>query len=148
MKPALIKIASLDPADAPITLFEADSSVSYAAGHLFFGRNGSLMAQPFDLDARQTKGDAFPIAERVSSEASRYVGASVSHEGTLVYASRDSLAGEQLTWLDRAGRVLGTLGNVASNAGLALSPDERRVAVSLETGSPGNRDIWIHRYRS
>ena len=136
-------MASLDPADAATTLFEADSSVSYAAGHLLFRRDESLMAQPFDLDARQTKGDAFPIAEHVSWEGSRYVGASVSQDGTLVYGQGDPLAAERLTWLDRAGRALATVGDAAPYLSLALSPDERRVAVGLATGSPLNRDIWI-----
>ena len=48
-----------------------------------------------------------------------------------------------MTWFDRAGRALGTLGEAAPYINLALSPDERRVAVALGTGSPENRDIWI-----
>jgi eukaryotic-like serine/threonine-protein kinase len=142
-KPAMIRVGSLDPADATITLLEAESSVSYASGHLLFARDGTLMAQPFDGDARQPKGDAFPLAERVSWEGSRYVGASVSENGTLVYAQGGSLGAQQLTWFDRAGRVLDTLGEAAPYINLALSPDERRVAVALGTGSPENRDIWI-----
>ena len=35
------------------------------------------------------------------------------------------------------------LGDPAPYAGLALSPDERRVAVTLATGSPENVDIWL-----
>ena len=127
----MIRIGSLDPADAAITLLQAESSVSYASGHVLFARDETLMAQPFDPDARQLTGDAFPLAEHVSREGSRYVGASVSENGTLVYARDDSLATTQLTWFDRAGRALGTLGDAAPYINLALSPDERRVAVSL-----------------
>jgi eukaryotic-like serine/threonine-protein kinase len=145
LKPGLVKVASLDPADAAVTLFEADSSASYASGHLFFrSRDGdSLMAQPFDLDARQLKGDPFLLVEHISSEGSRYVSASVSQDGTLVYGQGDSLAAEQLTWLDRGGRALATVGDPAPYLSLALSPDERRIAVGLGTGTPANRDIWI-----
>ncbi len=51
---------------------------------------------------------------------------------------------EQLTWFDRGGRALGTLGDAASYlSNFALSPDEHRVAVGLASGSPANRDIWI-----
>jgi serine/threonine protein kinase/Tol biopolymer transport system component len=141
-KPGTIRIGSLDPADATTTLLQAESSVSYASGHLLFARDGTLMAQPFDPDARQPTGDAFPVAEHVSWEGSRYVGASVSENGTLVYAQGGSLGAQQLTWFDRAGRVLGTLGEPAQYINVALSPDERRVAVSLATGSPENVDIW------
>ena len=154
-KVAMVRIGSLDPADATIKLFEAESSVSYASGHLLFARGerletgilhdvpGTLMAQPFDPDSRQLKGDAFPVAEYVDREGSRYVSASVSANGTLVYARGSSLAGHRLTWFDRAGRVLDTLGDPVPYTNLALSPDEHRVAVSVATGSPENRDIWI-----
>jgi Tol biopolymer transport system component len=48
-----------------------------------------------------------------------------------------------LTWFDRSGRELGTLSDAAPYSSLALSPDERRVAVTLETGAPSNVDIWL-----
>ncbi len=46
-KPARIRIGSLDTKDAP-TLLEVESSSAVASGHLFFIRDGTLMAQPFD----------------------------------------------------------------------------------------------------
>ena len=84
-KPSLIRIGSLDKADAPITLFQAESSVAYASGHLFFARDKTLMARPFDVEAHELKGDPFPLAEHVGPEQSRYVAVSVSENGTLVY---------------------------------------------------------------
>ena len=101
------------------------------------------MARPFDLDTRQLLGEAFPLAERVTTEGSRYVGASVSENGTLVYGQAGADVARQLTWFDRTGRELGTLSDAAPYSGLALSPDERRVAVTLETGAPDNVDIWL-----
>ena len=142
-KPSVIRMGSLDAADAAIPLLQAESSVSYASGYVLFARDEILMAQPFDPEARQLKGDAFPLAENISREGSRYVGASVSENGTLVYGSGSSGDQRQLTWFDRAGRALGTLGEVARYQNLALSPDEHRVAVSLTTPDPLNMDIWI-----
>jgi Tol biopolymer transport system component len=46
-------------------------------------------------------------------------------------------------WFDRTGRVLGTVGDAAPYSGLALSPDERHVAVTLEIGTGKNVDIWL-----
>jgi Tol biopolymer transport system component len=142
-KPSTIKIGSLDATGAAVTLLQAESPAFYASGHLFFARDDTLMAQPFDPEARQLTGDAFPVAEHVRPEGSRYVGASVSANGTLVYASDEGLASRQLTWFDRAGRALGTLGHAGPYNDIALSPDDSRVAISLETTSPENRDIWI-----
>ncbi len=59
-----------------------------------------------------------------------------------MYASGGSLNRYQLTWFDRAGKPLGTLGDGGIDANLSLSPDERHVAVALRSGSPENLDIW------
>jgi Tol biopolymer transport system component len=136
-------MGALDSAEAAIPLLQAESSVSYASGYVVFARDQTLMAQPFDPDARQLKGDAFPLAENVSREGSRYVGASVSENGTLVYGSGGSNDLQQLTWFDRAGRVLGPLGEASRYVNLGLSPDERRVAISLNAELPQNSDIWL-----
>ena len=108
-KPARIKIGALDTTDT-VTLFEAESSVAYASGYLFFNRDGTLMAQPFDVGSRQFTGEAFPLAERVASEGSRYASFSVSDTGVLLHASGLTLGAGQLTWLDREGNALGTVG--------------------------------------
>ena len=59
-----------------------------------------------------------------------------------MYAPGGSPNPPQLTWFDRAGKTLGTLGEGAVDANLSLSPDERQVAVALRSGSPENLDIW------
>ena len=141
--PSVIRIGSLDRPGEDLTLFQAESGVSYASGHLIFAREETLMARPFAADTRQLLGDAFPLAERVTTEASRYVGASVSENGTLVYGQAVADVPRQLTWFDRTGHVLGTLGEAALYSGLALSPDEHHVAVTLGTGHPENVDIWL-----
>jgi Tol biopolymer transport system component len=146
--PSTIRIGSLDD-DSAVSLFHVESSVSYASGHLFFARDETLMAQPFDPDTHLLTGEAFPMAERVGPEGSRYVSASVSQNGTLVYA-QGSQARQHLTWFDRTGGVLATLGEApfprqgsAAGRRVALSPDEKQVAVAMATGSPENQDIWI-----
>jgi Tol biopolymer transport system component/DNA-binding winged helix-turn-helix (wHTH) protein len=141
--PSVIRIGSLDRPGADQTLFQAESAVSYGSDHLIFAQEEMLMARPFDSGSRQLLGDAFPLAERVTTEGSRYVGASVSENGTLVYGPAGADVARQLTWFDRTGRELGTLSDAAPYSGLALSPDERRVAVTLETGTPNNVDIWL-----
>jgi Tol biopolymer transport system component/DNA-binding winged helix-turn-helix (wHTH) protein len=141
--PSVIRLGSLDRPRDDVTLFQAESSVSYASGHVIFAHDERLMARPFDLPTRQLRGDAFPLAERVTTEPSRYVGASVSENGTLVYGQAVANVARQLTWFDRTGRVLGTVGDAAPYSGLALSPDERRVAVTLEIGTGKNVDIWV-----
>jgi Tol biopolymer transport system component len=143
VKPAAIRVASLDSADAA-TLFQGvESAVSYAAGHLLFVRgDDTLMAQAFDLRTNRTQGEAFPLAEHVGSEGTRYASVSVSRTGVLAYGS-GSRGTQRLTWFDRAGRTLGTVDDASPFESLTLSPDERHAAVQLASGSPPNRDIFV-----
>jgi len=61
----------------------------------------------------------------------------------LVYARGVARSTTRLTWVDRDGRQLGTVGEPDFYAGLVVSPDERRIAVDISSGTPENRDIWI-----
>ena len=141
-KPGRIMMGALDTMDRT-ALLEADSSAVFASGHLLFQRGGTLMAVPFDAASRQITGDPFPLTERVANEGSRYASFSASEAGVLVYASGVLRPTTRLTWMDRTGRELGTIGDSVVHLNIALSSDERRVAVTLVSGAPENRDIWI-----
>jgi Tol biopolymer transport system component len=142
-KPARIRLGTLDTTTAT-TLMEAESSAVIASDHLLFNRDGTLMAVPYDATALALTGDAFPVAESVTREGSRYASFSISETGVLVFASGGvGRPTTRLTWIDRAGRELGALADPASYEALAMSPDERRVAVVFGSGTPENRDIWI-----
>jgi Tol biopolymer transport system component len=124
------------------TLVTTESHADYMAGHLLFYRDGILMAQPFDAVAGRLHGEPFPIAQDIGTEGSRYSSFSAASTGTLVYSSGGRV-GTRLTWTDRSGKVLGTVGEQNTFTALALSPDERRAAVALTTGPPLNRDVWL-----
>src|SRR5207248_3106556 len=59
-------VASLD-APARTHFIDGLSFVAYAQGYLFFQRNGTLMAQPFDEKAGRLTGDAAPVIESVQT---------------------------------------------------------------------------------
>ncbi len=127
-------MGSLDVADT-VSLGPFESHGVYAAGHLFFVRGGNLMAQPFDADARQPKGDPLSLGAQTGVDPPWQRGMfSVSATGRLVYSptARTSVATH----------VAGSSRKVAGHGGdpgvffnLDLSPDERRVAVSQMTHS-------------
>ena len=61
-----VYIGQLDGLDTK-RLFDADAPAVYAAtGHLLFIREGKLLAQDFDPDRLELRGDPFPIAEHVT----------------------------------------------------------------------------------
>jgi serine/threonine protein kinase len=137
-----VVLGSLDSAP-PKSLLPIMTNASYAAGHLLFVRDGTLMAQPFDLGKLQFSGDAFPVAEKVLSDALFVMGTfSVSQNGVLAYQEGESQGHSRLHWYDRTGKVLGVLGDEARYFDLALSRDGKRVAVNLSSGSLP--DIWTY----
>jgi eukaryotic-like serine/threonine-protein kinase len=72
-----------------------------------------------------------------------WAGYSISSNGTLAWLPGSAAeARTTLTWTDRSGRELGTVGEPATYSNPALSPDERRLAVDVRNPQ-GNRDIWI-----
>jgi Tol biopolymer transport system component len=140
-KPSTIKWMTLESGTA-VTLVTTESQADYISGHLLFQRDGILMAQPFDPAAGRLHGDPFPIAEDIGTEGSRLSSFSAASTGTLVYATGGRV-GTRLSWTNRSGNVLETVGEQASYTSLSLSPDDRRAAVALTSGPPLNRDVWV-----
>jgi serine/threonine protein kinase/WD40 repeat protein len=118
-------------------------NVTYAAGFLFRVRAGALVAHPFDVARLTPPGEAVPIANAVQTQYS--VGAfSVSSSGVLVYQPADTASNDlRLIWHDRAGKQLSVLGAPGSYANVELSPDEKRLALSIVDDASHSRDIWI-----
>ena len=137
-----LRVASLGTTDTT-SLGAAESNALYSSGHLLFSRGGDLMAQPFDPSTLQAHGDPFRVAEQVPANGTGRAFFSVSTTGVLGYFGGGALAMSRLTWMDRTGKPLGVVGDAGAYFNLSLSPNERRVAVSMTAGSPANRDIWV-----
>jgi eukaryotic-like serine/threonine-protein kinase len=139
---SMIYVGSLDGGE-PKLLFRNESSAVYAPpGYLLFARQGTLLAQPFDVKRLQLTGDAVPLAahDAVDSTMSRG-NFSVSENGILVYAS-GSLSQARLLWFDRAGRQLSETGAIDFYGFPRISPDGRRLAISKVSGTSSS-SIWI-----
>jgi Tol biopolymer transport system component len=124
----------------------ANSNVVYVNGYILFMRERTLMAQPFDARNAQTTGDAVPIAEQVDNIVTGGTGKfSASQNGTLIYTSGAGLgARSQLTWLDRVGKTLGSIGTADEMQWPRVSPDGATVAVDRRDASSNTYDIWLH----
>ena len=129
-----IYVASVDePGAAPLSgkkILADNSSVLFtppahggAPGHLLFLRGSNLMAQPFDARALTPLGEPFLVAPQGSTTTSLPQVAAGAGGGTLVYGSHLRVTSTALTWMDRRGQPLGTVGPVANTNGLSLSRD-------------------------
>ena len=86
-----------------------------------------------------------PIGERVESVAAAGIVAfSVSTTGVLTYGvGETSTTNLQLTWVDRKGGFVGTLGPPAPYRGINLSPDGLKVAAHRHEGGLGDLGIGL-----
>jgi hypothetical protein len=111
-------------------------------GYLLFLRENTLIAQPFDPARGQLSGEAVPVpgAEAVSSASGiNRADFSVSNQGALVFGRGSDHY--QLTWFDREGKVLSTVGQPDRYLSIRISPDGKGVAAS-RADSAGRQDVW------
>jgi eukaryotic-like serine/threonine-protein kinase len=121
----------------------SDANALYASGrngtsYLLWLRGSTLVAQSFDLDALKAVGEPQPVADPVGATLGR-LNVSEPVADSLLYAPWGSST--QLALLDRTGKRLETLGEPGTYRGFRFSPDGRRIALTFESGNPG--DLWI-----
>jgi len=140
-----IYVAALDSKEVSLVAKEETSGIYVEPGYLLFLREASLMAQPFDLGRRRVNGDAVPVAEHVHYIAVRWNGSfTVSSNGFLLYQGGGSTENKaQLTWFDRTGKQLGTLGEPAASGDIRLSPDGSKV-LAVRPGPRGSVNLWMY----
>ena len=121
------------------------AQAEYASGYLFFMRDQSLMAQPFDVDALEFAGEAQPVAEATLTIVAAALGIfTVSPSGLLAYHTGEVNASVYPGWYDRSGREVGTLGDSAEYVTLSLAPNGREAALSVVAHGSGTFDIWTY----
>ena len=150
-RPKLLYVAAKSYTDGQIEMRDLETGqrevvasgfnpVYAPTGHLVYSSldPAVIWAMPFSIETLQRTGEPFPIRENASNP-------SVARDGTLVYVEAQG-GSEQLVWRDRSGRKLEeVIGQPQRFIGhLALSPDERRVAVRGRVAVGGTAHIYIH----
>jgi Tol biopolymer transport system component len=141
-----IYVGSLDakPGDqSRERILETELTAAYANGYLFFMRAATMMAQPFDLRQLKLKDAPVPVADAVRTTWHGTEVFSVSSGGAIAYRTFTAFDGFQLTWIDRQGKIVNTVGPPSSHSGvgLALSPDGKR-AVMRDSFMYSQGDLW------
>ena len=114
-------------------------------GYIVYIKDGDLMAMPVNAKLLQPDGEAIRVADGVRYNPDRGTGEfSVSENGVLVYQSGSYVAVSQLTWYDRQGNKLNTVGEPARFfQRIALSPDGKRALTTIRS-QDGRDHIWIY----
>jgi serine/threonine protein kinase/Tol biopolymer transport system component len=137
-----IYIGSLDSTETKRLTASDAAGVYMPPGWLLWVRGGTLVAQRLDLARLALNGDRINLADLVGIDgATQATAVSASATALLAYRS-DTTGRRQLTWFDRSGKAIGTVGAPDNTLFFPrLSPDGRRVAGYRIV--EGNSDIWI-----
>jgi len=127
-------------------IVSTDANAVYAKpGYLLYLRDKTLVSQPFDSTNYVLSGDPRTLSDQVLYFP--HVGRAIfsAFNGEVLVTQTGKVGSlSQLTWFDRNGKALGTIGTSGSYNNVRLSPDGQRVATD-ETDSDGwNIDVWIH----
>ena len=109
---------------------------------LLFVRGETLLAQRFDLDRGEVRGDPVAVTRPVMrADVAFYRDLfSVSREGIVVF--RPGSASRRLLWTDRRGNVLKAVGPTGAIMNVNLSPDNRAAAFTLRQAETGTASVW------
>ncbi len=121
----------------------ATSQPLYYDGFLLTVRQGALIAQRFDAEALELRGDPIVLTERAISMSAVLTRShfTVSAAGTLLYQTGKLEDETQLVWYDRTGKELGVVGAPQPYSSLSLSPDGNGIAASTSMAASS---VWIY----
>jgi Tol biopolymer transport system component len=138
----MIMFGSLD-GQPPRMVIRETSNAAFADGRLLYVDKGRLVAQRFDESTGTVSGDATPVLEnvRVGYGVTR---AMFSAVGAVLVAMPSNPEGERFTlqWLAASGSTKPALEDGLYDSHPWLSPDGRRVVVSIVDSRARRDDIW------
>ena len=145
---------------APRQILPDVSLVQYATspdpdlGYVLFLRGGTapgdvgtLMAQAIHPRQLRLLGDPVAIAEQVRGFSASATGVLVySVDSTVVPGGIPGILRGQLTWFDRQGRIMSTVGDPGIYRILELSPDGTSVALERADPATQNVDVYLFEF--
>ncbi|HVI08378.1 MAG TPA: protein kinase [Candidatus Binatia bacterium] len=139
-----IFLGSLDGAK-PNLLLNASSNALYAAGHLFYVHESTIVARSFNPSSGELSGEAVSLVQNVAYDATTSDAAfAISRDGDLAYQTAANPADFQLMLFDGKGKPAQPLGDPGVALNPRFSPDGKRVLVSSIDRRTGQSDVWSY----
>jgi eukaryotic-like serine/threonine-protein kinase len=113
-----------------------------SSGHLIYARGGAIMAVPFDPNNLKTSGAPVRVLDNVLESFDGAAQVSVSPSGTALYVAGEFESNRRrLETVDRRGVVTPFAASLQAYRAPRLSPDGRRVLVTIEGST---EDLWVY----
>jgi Tol biopolymer transport system component len=138
-----IRLASLEGGEDR-AIVSSLANPSYSAGYVFYAREGTLFAMPFDPKRLVSSGEAVPVAQKVSGFGSflNFTPFSATEAGLLLFQP-DVATPSRLLWFDRGGKELGSVGEADLYGSMRLSPDGKKLALGIIDSRRSRSEIWL-----
>jgi serine/threonine protein kinase/Tol biopolymer transport system component len=122
------------------------SDTAAGEGWLVFGRDGALLARPFDARRLEFTGEPFSLSDKLASDLViiDYFTFSVSDNGVLVFDARVNRRRRQYLWMERRGQLIKMLDVDAGIYQHRLSPDEKRFIADRLDSQASTFDLWLY----
>jgi len=124
----------------------APGDTASGSGWLIFGREGELLARPFDTDRLEFTGEPFSLSDKVGGDllnVNHYT-FSVSDNGVLVFDPSLTRQRRQYRWVDRRGQQINSLDVATGIGSFRLSPDEKRFIDAPIDPRTSTHDLWLY----
>jgi Tol biopolymer transport system component/predicted Ser/Thr protein kinase len=126
----------------PKQILPVGSNLAYSDGFLFYLKDGTLTAQPFDPAGLRLNGKPFPIAESIEYYNPRDIGFFSVSRNVLVYR-QSALESRVLVWLDSNGNELDHWGEPAPFSGGTFSPSSRLAVLVRANANGHGNSLWL-----
>ncbi|MGE0131083.1 MAG: protein kinase [Blastocatellales bacterium] len=115
-------------------------------GWLIFGRDGALLARPFDTSLMEFTGEPFSLSDKVGSDlgSANDFTFSVSDNGVLVFDPNPNRHRRLYRWMDRRGQPINSPDVPAGYFQHWLSPDEKRFIAERPYAAFRTSDLWLY----
>ena len=145
---AEVRVLDLE-SDSAWTLIPGALRAWYVDGRVIYVRpDGGMFAQPFDLGDLTLSGSAIPVLDGIRVDGGYLAQAVVGGDGSLLYArgaAANAGSVAEAVWVERNGQMTPVdttwRFDPRGNAGWALSPDGKRLAIKV--AGEGGDQIWI-----
>jgi len=129
----------------PVKYMAAVPGDTSGAGWLVFGRDGALLARPFDTSRLDFSGEPLSISDKVGKDLvfSSNFAFSISDNGVLVLDPGLERQRHQYRWMDRRGQPINSMTVEAGSSCPWLSPDEKRFIADRIDSQTGASHLWL-----
>src|SRR5262245_16103687 len=116
------------------------------AGWVLFGRDGALLARPFDTSRLDFSGEPFSISFKLWRDPNGIIlPFSLSNNGVVVFdPSFEQRLRFQYRWVNRRGQTINTLDVPKGFFHHCLSPDEKRFIAERYDPRTSASDLWLY----